>query len=86
MPPSSLGLEEREDVEHILALVLVVVALRASRLLGQGRTFLRHYLVGHLVEADDWLVRIVGLLVEIQHILDAPHKLRAHLRDAPLLL
>src|SRR5215203_3356663 len=46
MPPSALGLEERKDVEHTLALVLVLVALRKSRLLGQGLTFLGHHLVG----------------------------------------
>src|SRR3712207_5342886 len=86
MPPSALGLEECKDVDHTLALVLVVVALRASRLLGQGRTFLGHHLVGQLLEADDWLLRIVGLFVELQHILHAPHKLRSHLRDAPLFL
>ena len=50
--PSSLGLEEREDVDHTLALVLVVVALWTSRLGGQGRALLGHHLVGQLVEAE----------------------------------
>jgi hypothetical protein len=86
MSPSPLGLEERKDVDHALALVLVVVALRASRLGRQGSALLGHHLAGHLVEANGGPLRVVGLLVELQHLLHAPHKLRSHLRDAPLLL
>src|SRR5215216_6598457 len=83
--PRSLRLEEHEEVAHPSALVLVVVAFGTPWPGGDGHTLLGHHLVRHLVKAHSWPLRVVGLLVELQNVLHAPHKLRAHLWDAPLL-
>ena len=86
-PEAHLRFEKREQVGCAFALVLVVVAHRLARFGRQGSARLGHHLVlGHLIKADQRLVRIVALLVEIQNVLHAPDKLRAQLWDAPLLL
>src|SRR3954447_9684393 len=82
--PSRLRLEDGEQVGRAPALVLVVVSGRTTELGRQGGALLGHHLVGYLVEADHRALRIVALLVEVEHVLHAPDELRADLGDAPL--
>src|SRR5215212_694715 len=84
-PPPCFGLEGSEDVARAPALVLVVVARWVAGLRGNGDTGLGHHPVGHLVEADHRSLRVAALLVEVEHVLHAPHEFRAQwLGDAPL--
>ena len=86
MPPTGFRLTEHEQVAGPVSLVLVVISFHPTRLGPDSGPLISHQLLGCLVEADHGMVRVVVLMVQVQHILHSSHELPAHLGDAPLLL
>jgi hypothetical protein len=85
MSPAGARLKEHEQVTRPVALILVIVPLRFA---GRGRlgvTDFSHQLIGTLIKAHHRKAGVIGLGVEIQHLLHAPHKFSADRRDTPLL-
>src|SRR5215212_3397783 len=82
--PAGEGLEGHEDVGHAASLILVVATDRPIRSDGHRLAHLGQELAGALVEADHGPLRIVRLLVEVEHSLHPPDERGALLgRDHP---
>src|SRR5215218_4825503 len=85
-PPAREGLESHEEVGHAPPLVLVVAALGTARSETQRLVDLGEELAGTFVEAHHGALLVVGLLVEVQHLLHPPHEPGALFgRDHPAL-
>ena len=78
-------LEGHEDVRDPVPDVLVVALPGAARPCRQALAELADELAGGLVEADDRAGRVVGALVDGEHVLHGRYELRPVLGDAPLL-
>ena len=83
---SSHRLAGHEQVASAVSLVLVVISLYPARLGPDSRPLIGHQLLGCLIEADHRMIGVVGLVVQVKHILHPGHELPAYLRDAPFLL
>ena len=84
--PGSVGIEEDEEIGGAVALVLAVVALEFARVGGDRGSHLADELGRALVEADDRVLRIGRLGLEIEHVLHAGDVLGVDLGDAPHVL
>src|SRR5262245_24465813 len=86
MPPASQWFDHYKEVGRALAHVLIVAPLGPAR--GQ-RLSGAHRLVEHdglLVEANGRVLRVVGLLIQVEYIFHCRYELGAYLRDTPLLV
>jgi hypothetical protein len=70
--PAREGFEGHEEVGHAPPKVFVVATLGTARSEAQRLADLGEQLAGALVEADHRTLRVVGLLVEVQHLLHPP--------------
>src|SRR3954469_10493918 len=86
VPPPRTSLAEGEEVRHPTSPVLIVEALCPSGLSRDGRARLRDELLTLLVEVNHPAQLVVGLGVEVEHLLHAGDVLRRDRRDTPLLL
>ena len=84
--PAPARLTGEEQVARPSPLVFVVLTPRPPRLCRQRFPHVGEQLGGGLVKADHRPLRIVGLGVEIQHVLHGRHELSTYLGDAPLFL
>jgi hypothetical protein len=86
VPPTSEGLDRREQIAGAVATVLVVDAARSAWLRGLRRSSLGDQLEWPLVEADHRTLWVVRLGVQLEHVLHVGYEARTDLRDAPVLL
>ncbi len=78
---------QHEQAGRAIALVLVVVARRPSRLHRDGRARLGYKLFRCFVEADERPGRVVRSRVDLKHVLHRSHERSVRLgRDHPILL
>ena len=83
--PTRQRLAEQEEVASAAPAVLVVLPPGPSRLGGQWFPHFSQQLRGGLVEAHHRPAGVVGLGIQVQHVLHRRHELPVHLGDAPLL-
>ena len=76
----------QEQVSSALPAVLVVLPGWSPRLRWQRGPGVSQQLGGGRVKADHRPMGVIGLGVQVQHVLHGGHELGAHLGDAPLLL
>ena len=82
--PAALRLGEHEQVTGPFSPILIVMALGLSGANGDGQPNFADHLVRAFVEAHTRALRIVGLRIEIKHILHVPDEVWADRWDAPL--
>ena len=75
LAPAAQRLGDQEQVGHAVARVLVVVARRLPRRGGQRRARLAEQLLAGLVQADQRARRVVGPVVDVEHVLHVPDEL-----------
>ena len=80
------GSMQRNRLRVPLAPVLVILSPRPPRFRRYRRPGVGQQLGGGFVEADHWSLRVIGLGVKFQHILNGRHEVGAYLRNAPPLL
>lgn len=86
LPPAALWLAAQEQIAPPIPVVFVVLALGLARGGRQGRAGLGYPLLGGFIKADRWVLRVIRLFIEVQHVLQGRDELRAYRRDTPLLL
>src|SRR5579875_206615 len=86
MPPAKIGFQEQEEIAGSFSLILIIHPFPLSRLWWQRLTYMIEHLIGALIKADAWRVRIIRLRIQIQHVFHVPDELRAYTWNAPLLL
>lgn len=86
MPPPGAGLKEHKEGAGAVALVLIIIPLRLTRLGSQRLAYFSDQLIGTLIKAHHGKARIIRLRIEIQHVFHAPDKLCTDSRDTPLVL
>jgi len=84
--PAAPRLEEHKQITRAVALIVRIVPLGVTRLRRQWLAYFSNQLVWTLIEAHHGKARVIGLGIQIQDILHAPHKLATDCRDTPLLL
>ena len=72
--PAGQGFAGQEDVARTGAAILVILTPRLSRLHRNGRPGVGQQLSGGLIKADHRPVRVVGLSVQVQHVLHRRHE------------
>src|SRR5499427_10298551 len=85
MPPARLRFTEHKEVARPVALVFIVIARWRAGFGGQRHTCLRNQLLAGFIKVDLRARGIIGLLVEVEHVLHGGDKLGAHVWQAPLL-
>src|SRR5262249_42915245 len=86
VPPAGLRLTKHKEIGRALARILIVRGGHLPGLRRQGLALLGNQLHAFLVKVDLGTARIVGLGIEVQHVFHTRHKLRAYLRNTPLLI
>jgi hypothetical protein len=87
MTLASQWLKKHEKIGDTLALVLIIDPYRLSRGHGQWLTRIIQQLFVRLVHTNQWLIRVIGASIDIQHILHVTDKFGAGFGwDAPLHL
>src|SRR3990172_522160 len=84
--PATLGFAEPENGASAVTFVLAVIARRSARLHGYGNTDFFDQLLGRLVHAHHRAAPVIRGFVYIEYVFHVRDKLRAYLRDTPLLL
>src|SRR5262245_16422504 len=85
LPPARLGFTEHKQVASPFALISIIRAARVPSLHGQGSTDVGQQLFAGFVKVDLRALGIIGLGIQVQDILPLRDKLRAYLRNTPLL-
>ncbi len=85
MAPASAVFTSEEQVARACPLVFVVLTPRSHGLCRQWRSGFGQEPSGGLVKTDHWPLRVIGLGVEVQHVLHGRQELAAYLGHALLL-
>src|ERR671926_837939 len=85
MPPASLRFTEQKEVARPVTLVFIVIAGRRARFGGQRHPGLRNQLLTGFSKVDLRARGIIGLLIEVEHVLHGGDKRGIHVWQAPLL-
>src|SRR5512145_1187216 len=86
VPPARLRFDKEKEIPGAIAFVLVVKALRLSRLRWQRDAGLFDQLLARFIKVDLGTSRIIRLRVNLQDVFHGSDKLGTDLWDAPLLL
>src|SRR5665647_1188900 len=74
MPPTGQCFRKQEDAASSVSDVFIIHTLRSASFHRDNRSGFTQKLVGFFIHADNRLIRIIGLLIQIQNILHAGHK------------
>jgi hypothetical protein len=83
--PTPLRFADHHQIAHAVALVLGVLTGRRTRLGRHGFAHFANQLLRAFVEAHHRTCRIIGRFVQVKHVFHRRDKLRADLRNTPLL-
>jgi hypothetical protein len=86
MPPATARLEEHKQITRTVPLILIIVALGLPWLSCLRLPHFPDQLLRTLIETHHGKACVIGLSIEIQHVLHAPDKFPADSRDTPRLL
>ena len=83
--PTLLGFADHHQIAHAVTLVLGVLTRRPARFNRQRCAHFANQLLRTFVEAHHRTCRIIRCRVQVKHVFHRGDKLRADLRNAPLL-
>src|SRR5271165_5413988 len=86
MPPPSQWFHHHKQIARAFALIFIIDALRLAWLNWNRRANVSMQDDRFLIQADRWLLWIIGLLIEIQHIVRSGDKHAAHRGQAPVFM
>jgi hypothetical protein len=86
MPPPRAGFYHHKQIARAFAFIFIIDALRLGWLNRDGRVDIGIQDDRFLIQADRWVLWIIGLLIQIQYLFHSGDKLASYRGQAPVFM